>query len=321
MKITMFLPYAPDRRWHLASQAGVTHAVVKLASELTGRTPPWDYETLLEAQNRFHSAGLVLYGLEGDQFDMSRIKLGLKGREDDIVLYQEMIRNMGTLKIPLLCYNFMAGIGWYRTEHAAVTRGAARTTAFRIADLDLSDGRVLITREHLWQNYTWFLEKVLPVAEEVGVVLALHPDDPPLPFLGGYARIFCNADGFRKALTLSSSPAHQITFCQANFHLMGEDVPALIHEWSDRIAFYHFRDICGAADNFIETFHDDGQNNMVADLIALRQTGFSGPIRTDHAPFMAGEGETADGYGMLGHIFALGYLKGILASLDNQKDE
>jgi mannonate dehydratase len=143
--------------------------------------------------------------------------------------------------------------------------------------------------------------------------LGLHPDDPPIPSLKGYGRIFYNADGVRKALSLSSSRSHGLTFCQANYFAMGEDVPALIREWKDRIGFVHFRDVKGTAASFIETFHDNGQHNMAKMIQVYREIGFDGAVRTDHAPSMDGEGE-ATGYEILGHLFALGYLKGLLDS-------
>jgi mannonate dehydratase len=158
MKLCMFLPFEPDRKWNLARQCGVTHAVVKLAPELTGRNPPWDIDVLAEAQRRFRAAGLVLEGLEGDQMDMSRIKLGLDGRDEDLQRYEQMLHNMGELGIPLLCYNFMAGIGWFRTRHDVVERGGAVTCAFEQADLadDSAVGAADFSAERIWDNYGYF---------------------------------------------------------------------------------------------------------------------------------------------------------------------
>ncbi len=309
MKLAMFLPFNQDRRWKLAKQAGVTHAICKCAPELTGMNPPWDISVLIEAKKRFEEAGLILYGLEGDQFNMDRIKRGLSGYEEDFELYKIMLKNMGTVGIPLLCYNFMAGIGWYRTRTNILERGGALTSAFDIADLPQNDP-VQISQEQVWENYRRFIECVLPAAEEANVVMGLHPDDPPIPSLRGYGRIFYNAAGFDRALALSNSPNHGVTFCQANFYAAGEDVPALVRRWKDRIKFVHFRDIRGTAEEFVETFHDNGNHDMAEIVRAYKEIGFNGPIRTDHAPSLAGEGE-GSGYEILGHLFALGYLKGL----------
>lgn len=309
MKIAMFLPFHPDRRWELARQVGVTHAICKCAPELTGMNPPWDIAVLKEAKDRFEKAGFVLYGLEGDQFDMNRIKRGLPGLEDDLELYKKMLANMGEVGIPLLCYNFMAGIGWFRTKKNISERGGALTSGFDIADLP-KDDPIEITSKQVWENYCRFISEVLPAAEKSGVVMGLHPDDPPIPFLRGFARIFYNAEGFDRALALSDSPNHGVTFCQANFYAAGEDVPALVRRWKNRIKFVHFRDIRGKADSFVEAFHDNGDHDMAQIIRAYKEIGFDGPIRTDHAPSLAGEGE-GSGYEILGHLFAIGYLKGL----------
>lgn len=311
MKLCMFLPFEPDHRWKLARQAGVECVVVKLAPELTGLDPPSNIAVLAEAQRRFNAAGFELFGLEGDPFDMSRIKLGLDGRDEDIETYKKMLRNMGEFRIPFLCYNFMAGVGWFRNR-TVVERGGALSSAFKLDEfLKNEDRNRVIESEAVWENYRYFIEQVLPVAEESGVRMGLHPDDPPLPSLKGYGRIFYNAEGIRRALALSDSPSHALTFCQANYLAMGEDVPGLVREWRDRIGFVHFRDVDGTAGRFAETFHDDGPHDMAAMIRLYREIGFDGPVRTDHAPSMAGEGE-ATGYEMLGHLFALGYLKGLL---------
>ncbi|MDO5580540.1 MAG: mannonate dehydratase [Planctomycetia bacterium] len=309
MKLTMFLPYEPDRRWDLARQAGVEYAVCKLAPELTGKNPPWDIDVLADAQKRFKEAGITLYGLEGDQFNMDRIKRGLKGREEDLENYKKMLRNMGELGIPLLCYNFMAGIGWFRTRKNIEERGDALTSGFDLNDLR-EEYPCMISAEEVWDNYKWFITHILPAAEEAHVRMGLHPDDPPIPSLKGYSRIFYNAAGYDRAMSLSESRSHGITFCQANFYAAGENVPDLIRRWKDRIAFVHFRDIRGTAVSFVESFHDNGDHDMSAAIRAYKEIGFSGPIRTDHAPSMAGEGE-GSGYEILGHLFALGYLKGL----------
>ncbi|MGN1275210.1 MAG: mannonate dehydratase [Thermoguttaceae bacterium] len=316
MKIGMFLPFNPDQRWTLARQVGVTHAIVKLAPELTGWKSPADsIDVLVEAKRRFNEAGFILEALEGDELDMSRIKLGQDGRDEDIERYCQMLRNMGELGIPLLCYNFMAGIGWHRTKFNIPERGGALTSEFDLTQSDTVPE--IISAEQVWENYKYFITRVLPVAEQAGVRMGLHPDDPPIPSLEGYGRFLCSADGYRRAMALSNSPSHGITFCQANFYAMGEDVPALIREWRDRIFFVHFRDIRRTANGFVEAFHDNGDHDMAALMRVYREIGFDGLIRTDHAPAMAGE--KGGGYDMLGHIFAIGYLKGILDSIKNEE--
>lgn len=311
-----FLPPKRDRSWDYARQVGVTHAIARCHPLDTGLNPPWDIDALRTVQTNFAAAGIKLVGLEGDEFDMRRIKLGLDGRDEDLALYRRMLANMGELGIGLLCYNFMATIGWCRTDTHVPARGGAVTNRFDLKALDprpvASEDRV--SEEQLWQNYAYFLRAVLPAAEQAGVTLGLHPDDPPLSPLRGVGRIFTSPEAVTKAMTLSDSPAHRLTFCLANFRLMGGDLAATARQFAGRIAFVHFRDVAGTAEDFTETFHDNGPTDMPAMLRLYAALGFSGPIRVDHVPSLAGEEDLPHGYAYVGRLFALGYMKGILDS-------
>lgn len=314
MILADFLPPKRDRSWDYALQAGVTHAIARCHPRDTGLNPPWDRDALRTVQQNFAAAGLKLIGLEGDEFDMRRIKLGLDGRDEDLELYRRMLVNMGELGVGLLCYNFMATIGWCRTDTRVPARGGAITNRFQLGALDSAPVPPAdrVTEEKLWENYAYFLRAVLPAAEKAGVKLGLHPDDPPLSPLRGVGRIFTTPEAFARAMALSESPSHRITFCQANFKLMGGDLAATARRFADRIAFVHFRDVAGTEQDFSETFHDNGPTDMPAMLRLYAELGFRGPIRVDHVPSLAGEEDLPHGYAYLGRLFALGYMKGIL---------
>ncbi|MFA7343110.1 MAG: mannonate dehydratase [Terrimicrobiaceae bacterium] len=314
MTIADFLPAKPDRSWKLTQQIGVTHAIVKAAPELTGLNPPWDIDALRTVQRRFEEGGFQLIGLEGDEFDMQRIKLGRPGRDEDLEKYTRMLRNMGELGIPLLCYNFLATIGWCRTATAVPARGGALTNRFDLRELDPTPvpEEDCASEEEMWGNYEYFIRAVMPAADKAGVNMGLHPDDPPLNPLRGIGRIFSNPEGFVRAMALSDSPSHGITFCQANFVVMGADVEACIRRFAPRIKFIHFRDVRGTADCFEETFHDDGPTDMARILKAYHDAGLDVPIRVDHVPTLEGEDNASHGYAVLGRLFAVGYMKGIM---------
>ena len=314
MKLGLMLPARQNIQWTLASQLGVEAVVTKAAPELTGLPDPSDYQALKTIRDNFKVAGLELYALEGDEFDMSRIKLGLPGRDEDIEKYQKMLTNMGRLGLKLLCYNFMAGVGWFRSRNDLKERGGALTSGFDIAEID-NNVPLKLSEEQLWDNYAYFIRAVMPAAEAAGVKMGLHPDDPPISPLFGYSRILTSADAYRRAMSLSDSPSHGITFCQATFRTMGEDVFELIPEFGKRIFFLHFRDVTGSKTCFRETFHDNGPTDMVE---LLRTTLKHAPdclIRPDHTPTMAGESNENFGYTMQGNLFATGYIKGILDAL------
>ena len=175
-----------------------------------------------------------------------------------------------------------------------------------------------ITETELWDTFRYFLERIVPVAEKAHVKLALHPDDPPLSPVLEVARIFGKLEAFDRALGIIDNETNGITFCQANFGLIGgpAKVPDMIRHFGKRIHFVHFRDVRGTADSFVETFHDEGHTDMLAAMLAYREIGFDGPIRPDHAPSMEGETNTNPGYEAFGRLFAVGYMKGLLEGAD-----
>lgn len=309
MKLGMMLPAKKNIQWDLARQLGVNYAITKAAPELSGKNAPYDYQSLREIRDEFASAGFKLYALEGDEFDMSRIKLGLPGRDEDIEKYCAMLENMGKLGIELICYNFMGGIGWYRTDVDLKERGGAVSSGFNINHA--AKKTLKITSEEMWSNYEYFIKKVMPAAEKADVKMGLHPDDPPIPELLGYSRIFINADAYRRAMSITDSPSHGITFCQATFNMMGEDVFALMEEFSEKLFFLHFRDSVGTAENFRETFHDNGPTDMAKLMQTAQKIAPDCLVRPDHTPSMAGERKENTGYTILGNLFAVGYIRGI----------
>lgn len=321
MKLSyLFFGNKPDEKWVLAKQMGIDYAIAKLTPELTGALPPWDFDSLKKSKEIFEQNGFTLYGLEGDQFDMNRIKFGQEGRDEDLDLYCRMLEHMGRLGINFICYNFMAGIGWYRTHKAikeragALVNGFDETTAIEQPLTEWGE----VSQEKIWEAYQYFIQRVMPVAEKWNVKMALHPDDPPVPSLRGIGRIFTDAEAIRKALSLSGSPSHGLTFCQGTYTTMGEDVKALIEDFGQRgkIFFVHIRDVQGNRYKFNETFHDNGPTNMVEMFRTYKKVGFDGPIRSDHVPTMAGENNEHSGYEMKGNLFGIGYMKGIMEALN-----
>jgi len=326
MILSMLLPPANAAdKWMLAKQMGVTHAITKAAPELSGLTPPYDFNSLKTVRENFAAAGIKLVGLEGDQFDMSAIKLGLDNRDECIEKYRQMLRNMGRLDINLLCFNFMAVIGWYRSRADIVERGGALTSCFDCSHVggELVEESLRISEEKVWENLFYFLDAVLPVAEEAGVKMGMHPDDPPLSPLMGVGRVLTSAANYNKVLDKFPSPNLGVTFCQATFKTMGEDLKKVSGEWLRRkkIFFIHIRDTEGGSKNFRETFIDE-KPGFIADMLDhYHSHGFDGVIRSDHAPAMHGEaqkdfgGGISVGYQMMGHLFANGYIKGCCDAL------
>jgi mannonate dehydratase len=296
----------------LAAQCGVT--------DIVARYPTGGLSELKEIQKRVASFGMQVSVVEG-YLPIENIKIGADdGTELRAVL--RLLRDMAETGLPLLCYNFMAGTDWVRTRVDAPERGGAKVTAFNLREVGhaqslsktaaLSETARPISAAALWSNLERFLNAVVPVAEECGVTLAMHPDDPPLPEFLGKARIMNSVDNFERLMKLVPSPRNGICFCQGTFAEMGVDIPAAIRRLGPRIRYVHFRDIRGTCEAFTETFHDNGQTDMAAAMRAYRDVGFSGPMRPDHVPQLVGEDDGEPGYTMLGRLFAFGYMRGLM---------
>ena len=222
---------------------------------------------------------------------------------------------MGALGIGVWCYEWMPVFNWMRTSTTTPTRGGALVTGYDhalMAAAPLTEyGEV--SEETLWENLEYFLEKVVPVAEAANVKLAMHPDDPPLSPIRGLGRIMRSVENFQRLIDLVPSPVNGITLCQGNFTLMTDDLPGVIRHFGaqEKIFFVHMRDVRGTPANFVETFHDDGETDMLACMRAYRDIGFDGVCRPDHVPTMAGDSNADAGYSAIGRLFAIGYLKGL----------
>jgi len=316
MKLAELFRPGQDQRLRLARQAGISHAIVGVSGALS-QVRREDYvDTLSRIKADFCAAGLTIAGVESHPVPAEKIKLGLPGRDEEIENYTAAIEALADVGVPMICYNWMAGLGWYRTRVDVPERGGAFVSEF---DNEAARRQGLtewgaVSEEAIWANLEYFLKAVIPVAENVGVQMALHPDDPPVSPLRGIGRILTSAANYRRALDIVPSPVSGITFCQANFKAMGEDVESLAKEWlrQKKIFFVHFRDITGTREHFRETFHDNGPTDMVRMLQIYDECGFTGPIRPDHAPTMEGESNDRPGYAMIGKVFAIGYMTGIM---------
>jgi mannonate dehydratase len=295
-----------------------------------------------------------------NKFDISR--------EEALSHYRELLESMGRLGIKLLCYNFMVGKGWSRTG-VCEGRGGAKATYFSLAETKKTSdpghrtssaevgspkSEVLrLSHAQVWANYEYFIKAVMPTAEKCGVRMALHPDDPCLPSLGGYARIFGLIEAYDRAYAIYPSPSNAVTFCQANFKLMdgngsltgftrftglhelGAEPPDpdnpvnpvnpvqtledAARHFGKRIAFIHVRDVEGTKEDFTELFHDQGDTNQFALMRTYHKLGLDVPVRGDHVPEMAYDRvltpDGTPGYFTLCRLFANGYLKALLKSI------
>ena len=309
-----------DTNLQLAAQCGVDGVVV--------RYPGPKLEDLLALKRTIEGYGLRVLAVEG-YLPIEKIKTGTDHDGDELAAMKNLIRNMAQADIHLLCYNFMSGTDWVRTQLDTPERGGARVTGFRLADaeraISLNAASQAISRhtigaDALWANLERFLKAIIPVAEEASVTMAMHPDDPPLPVFMGKARIMNSVAAFERLVSLVPSTRNAICFCLGTFATMGVDIPRAIRRLGKHIQYVHFRDARGTAEDFVETFHDNGPTDMAEAIRALRENGFNGPLRPDHVPQLVGEENGEPGYTMLGRLFAFGYIRGLIHATEPRMD-
>jgi mannonate dehydratase len=175
------------------------------------------------------------------------------------------------------------------------------------------------SKEELWENYTYFIKQVVPVAEELGMRIGIHPDDPPVPELGGVPRcIFGNFDGYMRALEIANSLNIGVCLCAGTWMEGGEHMGKNVFEAArafakmDKLWKIHFRNVSGPIPRFVETFVDNGYTDMLKLMKTLYEVDFRGAVIADHVPTMVGDKRT-------GWAYSIGYIKALLAAMSAEK--
>lgn len=276
----------------------------------------WEFMDLLRLKTMVEDQGLKLEAIENvTGYMMDKIHFGRSGRDAQIEAYIKTIQNMGRAGITTLGYTFNLTRVW-RTSQWAPSRGGALVTAFDADQLQAAPGGThMLSADEVWDNYTYFIQAVLPAAEKAGVRLAIHPDDPPFPELGGVCRIMVGKENLQRALEVAgSSDFHGLDFCMGTCAARGVDsmYDMLDHFSAQGKVFYaHVRNIKGSGNRFSESFIDSGEINVTKALSILKQNNFDGFLIDDHVPTMVGDSS----YGHRARAHAFGYIKGIVDSL------
>lgn len=326
-----------DERLRFARQIGASGIQMNNPS-LPGDSR-WQLDDVRALVEQVEAVGLKFEAIENVPTHFyHKVMLGLDGRDEQIENYQHTIRAVARAGIPVLGYHFMPNSVW-STSRSAQTRGGATARQFDMSVVEANAGNIeqlrsfmpttlgrassmplfgkdgpTVSEGSMWANYRYFLDAVLPVAEEEGLRLALHPDDPPVPMLGGVARLFYKPENFRKAYDMAgNSPAWALDLCLGCCSEMpggASNVTEMIDIFAPlgAIAYIHFRDVQGSVPNFIECFIGDG-NFDPADVIArLARHGFDGFLLDDHVPKMDGDSD----WNHRGRAHAIGYMQGLI---------
>lgn len=275
-----------------------------------------DADRLIAVKRRFVEYGLQIFSVRQTLYRSLRIQLGKEGRDEDIEAYQRMIRAFGKAGIPVTLYDFHPG-NTYTTNHVERRGYTAREFDLATFRNEIEEQRFdrVYSADDIWANYTYFVDAVLPVAEEAGVIIALHPDDPPLDMMNGVAKLFTHYDGYRRAEEISAgSDQWGIRFCVGTWSeggdQMGMDVFRMIKEFGRRQKIFEvdFRNVSSPLPRFEETFQDDGYMDMFKVMQALQEVNFTGTVVPDHIPQLIGD----DGIRRAGTAYTIAYMKALI---------
>ena len=322
IKITLQIPTDftdEDLTW--AKQMGVGYVAIPTGG------PRATFETFSSFKQRVEAAGLKVWNIgNSNVHNMPEVTLNLPGRDQKIEEYKNYLRNLAKAGISYTTYAHM-GNGIWSSEREK-TRGGASARAFKqetakgywagkVFEPPLSHGRKF-SKEELWENYTYFIKQVAPVAEELGIRIGIHPDDPPVPELAGVPRhIFGTYDGYMKALDIANSPNVGVCLCcgtwmEGGKHT-GKDVLDAIRGFAKlgKLWKIHFRNVTAPIPYFVETFVDDGYTDMRKVMKTLVDVDFRGCLIADHVPEMVG-GRKA------GWSYSIGYIKALYDVYSNR---
>jgi mannonate dehydratase len=274
------------------------------------------FEYLRATQERFARYGMRIFSGVHYAYRTRRVQLGESGRDKDIETYRQFLRDIGKLGIPVASYDFHPANTYTTSE---VERRGYKTRVFDLTDFRQRVEKRAFDREYsadeIWANYTYFVKAVLPVAEEAGVKLALHPDDPPVAKMNGVAKLFTHYDGYARAEQIAAgSKAWGLTFCAGTWseggEKMGKDVFEMIRDFGRRGKIFevHFRNVSAPLPRFEETFPDDGYMDMYQVMKALREVRFEGAAEPDHVPQLAGD----SGLRRAGTAYIVAYMRSLL---------
>ena len=305
---------------------GVNHICSRLPAPQMDAA--WSVEELTRRRERVESFGLTLdmvpLPLSSSEISRSESPAIMLAKEPDreqqLDGICQMIRNTARAGIPSLKYN-LTFIGVPRSA-PTVGRGGARYSTFVYAEAKQDPPLTIagpIDPDTYWERITYFLKRVVPVAEEYKVRLACHPQDPGMPRGKGWRGIetvLGSVDGLKRFVSINESAYHGLNFCQGTVSEMlekpGEQIYEVIRYFGSRRKIFnvHFRNIAGGFLNFRETFIDDGDVDMLRAMRVYKEVGYDGMMMPDHVPSIEGDPNNLQGF-----AFAFGYIKALIAAV------
>lgn len=267
---------------------------------------------LTALRRRVEQAGLTLYNVGFmDVAKSDKIHLALPGRDEIIEQFKRFICDLSESGIDTTTFTWEPTHVW--SSEPGVTRGA-KTRSVDLEEMarrPFTHGR-LYSRDEIWNNFEYFIRRIVPVAEEAGVRLALHPNDPPAPMLGGVPCLIHSFDDYKRAFDLANSDMLGMEFCTGCWLEGGPhfgDMLAAIRYFAEcnKIFIVHYRNVSSPFPKFVETFLDNGYMDMYTVMQALRAANYQGTLTLDHSPQL----EPSMGPGAA-TAYAIGYMRALV---------
>lgn len=316
--------HVPDEDLLWIKQMGIDYLNVQTGK---GRATLENFNAI---KSRVETAGLKVWNISNnDNRNIEEVTLNLPGRDEKIAWLKQYIRDTGKAGIHYITYAHMANGIW--SSKPEKTRGGGESRAFHLKDAKgfwngkvyegpLTHGRKYSEAE-LWDNYTYFIRQIAPVAEEANVRIGIHPDDPPVPELGGIPRsIFGTFDGYMRALEIANSPNIGVCLCcgtwaEGREKDTGKNVYDAVREFAKtgKLWKIHFRNVTSPIPDFVETYIDGGYTDMPRLMKTLVEVDFRGNLIADHVPPMAGSRQASWSYSM-------GYIRALYAAASEKRN-
>ena len=304
----------------------------------------WPLERILKLKETVENAGLELSVIESVPVHED-IKMGTGDRDRYIENYCETLRNLAKAGIDCVCYNFMPVFDWTRSDLAYNLPDGSNALMYdeeTVLKMDPASGELSlpgwdssytkdemkslldyyknISEEDLWNNLKYFLDRVIKVAEEVKIKMAIHPDDPPWSIFG-LPRIITNKANIERFLKLYDSPYNGLTLCSGSLGADPKnDIADLVRTFADRIHFAHIRNIKITGEKcFEEAAHlsSEGSLDIYEIVKAYCEKGFDGYVRPDHGRMVWGE-TGKPGYGLFDRALGAAYLNGLFEAVEKE---
>ncbi len=349
MKNSWAVRYATDEVLETSVQLGVKNIIfyggpgvdVLPASDLPHGKERNTYEDYVALRERIESYGLTVAGCENGFISSPKfydIAFGGPKRDELIELLAAEITDMGRAGIPILAYNWMPNSVW--RSGGSQIRGRTDVTAWDSAAgdqssiMDISDETKALlaeydtSAENMWECLEYWIKSITPVAEAAGIRLGIHPDDPPVPELGGVSRLLGSFDAYKRLTSIVDSPHNGIEFCQGTFSEMEDAKDGGIYDMikffaeRDKVLYVHFRNVSSTLPSFNEEFINTGYVDMKRAMETYAAAGYKGVFMDDHCPEIVCDSPFPGNWGgYRSRIFAQGYIQAMLEAVTGKRPE